>query len=165
MGRLDDKRFNGYLGMRIPHDLDQVVNDYISTYRSASNERRGELVGAVSPRAASVLSVYGQRMAVEAVRRDAEEPLERAVVAVGIAEQRLPDPRENVIVLGAVHHSAELLGTSLAQIVARVSDTLPPASVLELQRFVQRDEKDKSLKAMRLRSFGTGETFIYVSGG
>ncbi|MFB6560287.1 hypothetical protein ACFCYH_15605 [Streptomyces sp. NPDC056400] len=163
MSKLDDRRFNGYLKIRLPHELDSVVDSFIDAYQSATRKGRQELVGSVSPRAAAVLSSFGQRMAAQAVRSGSEKPLERAVVAIAIAEQRLLDPRENLIVLAAMNHSAELLNSSLPQIVARMAGTIPPRITAGLEEFCQRDEHDKSLKSMGLGASGSGGTFLYVS--
>ncbi|MFD3472007.1 hypothetical protein ACFWWM_37895 [Streptomyces sp. NPDC058682] len=163
MSKLDDKRFNGYLKMRLPHELDSVVDSFIDAYQSATGKGRQELVGSVSHRAAAVLSSFGQRMAAQAVRSGSEKPLERAVVAIAIAEQRLLDPRENLIVLAAMNHSAELLNSSLPRIAARMAGTIPPRITAALEEFCQRDEQDKSLKSMGLGASGSGGTFLYVS--
>jgi len=69
--RFQDRRFNGYLGVRLPHELDGEVDAFVIAYMS-----RPEPLD-LGRRAAGVLSAYGQRMASVAVRTRAPEPLRR----------------------------------------------------------------------------------------
>src|SRR6266699_545944 len=107
MEQLAGKRFNGYLVVRLPHELDDVVTSAVTEYRRATPAARRAMAATVQPRAAGVLSAYGQRMAATAVRKGSKEPLLNALVALGLAQARLDDPRDNIIVLAAVNHAAE----------------------------------------------------------
>ncbi len=115
----------------------------------------------MSQRAAAVLSAYGQRMASVAVRTRSPEPLRNGLIAVGLAEEHLEDPRDNLFVLATINDSASLIGTPFHGLVTEVSPFLPPSGVEVLREFDQRQDRDKSIESMGIRRTGTGETFLY----
>lgn len=161
VARLKAKRFNGYLGYAIPHELDSEVDALIQAYRDHSASGRQRAIDDLNARSASALSVYGQRMASTAVRSGSIEPLVRGLIAVGMAEERLDDARENLYLLVAINDSATLIGTSIQSLISKVSGLLPPRALEKLREFDQRQEQDKSLEGMGLRRFGSGQNFLY----
>lgn len=161
---LNSRDFNGYLRRRIPHKLDDIVKEFVNTYRSASAVDRQQLTSGLTPRAAGVLSSFGERMAAVAVRARSDEYLRLGLVGMGLAEGRLDDPRANLIVLAAVNHSAIRIGTNLRALVDEIAFDLPAQAVAAFRAFTQRDDRDKSLRAMGLGTIGSGDDFRYVSG-
>jgi hypothetical protein len=159
-----DRRFNGYLGIRLPHELDAVVESVVVDHMAATEAARRQTLEAVQPRAAGVLSAYGQRMAAMAVRTDSVVPLYRGVVGMGMADQMLEDPRNNLVVLAAVNHSAETIGTSLARVLTDVRRFLPERAYEKFWSFTERDERGRSLSGMALAAYGSKEDFYYGSG-
>ncbi|MFH9888020.1 hypothetical protein ACH4OQ_38250 [Streptomyces luteogriseus] len=159
---LRDRRFNGYLGVRLPHALDAEVEAIVTAYMTASPSVRNTMVNEVHGRAAGVLSAYGQRMASVAVRTGDIDALRRGVVATGLAEGRLDDPRNNLFVLAAVNDSASLLGTTLQAVIDDVKGLLPPAGVAGLQQFVHYEDSEKSIEAFHIRRCGSGQDFLYA---
>lgn len=169
MGAMDQfagKRFTGYLVMRLPHELDEVVTAAVAGYRRADPAARRATAESVQPRAAGVLSAYGQRMAAMAVRTGSKEPLLNALVGVGLAQARLQDPRGNLIVLAAVNHAADTVvgQNALGGLVDEVAGVLPAASATVLRTFADRPAHAKSLPSMGLQGWGDREHFLYVSG-
>ena len=163
LSRLGGKQFNGYLKIKLPHDLDAVVDSAVDAYRGEDASRRQQMIDETTLGVAGVLSAYGQRMAAVAVRAQSPVVLERALLAVGIAQGRLQDPRDNLYPLAAINHSATLLGTDLGQVIDRVATLLPAPAVQALRAFASRAERDKSLRAMGLGTAGQGAEFRYVS--
>ncbi|MGW3953093.1 hypothetical protein ACWEKM_19755 [Streptomyces sp. NPDC004752] len=161
MSRLKDKRFDGYLRYAIPHELDSDIDAVITSYMESSASVRQRAIDDLDGRSASVLSAYGQRMASTAVRARAIDTLRCGLIAVGMAEERLSDARENVYPLVAINDAASLIGTSLRNLITDVSGFLPPTTVVKLREFDQRQEQDKSIEAMGLRRFGSGQNFLY----
>ncbi|XUL87812.1 hypothetical protein ACQ86D_14955 [Streptomyces galilaeus] len=153
--RFQDRRFNGYLAVRLPHELDAEVDAFVIAYMS-----RPEPLD-LGRRAAGVLSAYGQRMASVVVRTRAPEPLRRGLVAVGLAEAHLDDPRDNLYGLAALHDSASLIGTPFSGLITEVSRYLPPSGLAALHDFDGRQDREKSIEAMGIRRTGEGETFLY----
>ncbi|MEU6378383.1 hypothetical protein [Streptomyces sp. NPDC046909] len=162
VSRLRDRRFNGYLGVKLPHPLDAEVEAVVLAYMGGTAAGREGMLDAVGDRTAGVLSAYGQRMASMAVRTGALTDLRRGVVGVGMAEGRLQDYRDNLFVLSAINDSASLIGTSLGKVIDGLKDLLPPAGLAALRAFDRRVERDKSLEAFGLGRSGTGESFLYV---
>lgn len=162
LSHLRGKRFNGYLRVKIPHELDAEVEAVVTAYMNNPGPVRQKLIDGVNGQTAAVLSAYGQRMASVAVRAGSIEPLRRGLVAVGLAEGLLDDPRDNLFVLAAANDSASLNGTSLGRLIADVAEMLPPAGLTGLQAFDKRNEGDKSLEAMGIRRVGIGQKFLYA---
>ncbi|MFE6022748.1 hypothetical protein ACFQ6O_40590 [Streptomyces sp. NPDC056441] len=160
---LEGKRFNGYLRIKLPHELDEIVESVVAGYMQAAPSSRHEILGTVSTRAAGVLSAYGERMAAVGVRTGSEAPLGRALVAMGMADGNLEDSRDNLIVLAAVNHSAAVIESSLDQILAKVAQFIPDPALVNFQAFARREESDKSLWSMGLGVVGAGASFRYVS--
>ncbi|MFF4472905.1 hypothetical protein ACFYZ3_25470 [Streptomyces sp. NPDC001599] len=161
MSRLKDSRFDGYLRHPLPHERDAAVDAVITSYLKGTAPVRQRAIDDLGTRSASVLSVYGQRMASAAVRAGSVDTLRRGLVAVGMAQARLGDARENLYPLAALNDAAALLGTSLRTLITDVSDSLPSSVVDELRAFDQRQEQDKSLEGMGLRRLGSGQTLLY----
>ncbi|MGW3124576.1 hypothetical protein ACWDBW_47060 [Streptomyces sp. NPDC001107] len=161
LSRLRDKRFNGYLGIRLPSELDTEVEAIVVAYTHGPASARQKTIDSIDRRAAAVLSVYGQRMASTAVRNTSVEPLWRGLVAVSLAEGRLDQPYNNLFVLAALNDAATLIVTTLQTVLADVTPVLPQAGLTAIQKFDQRQERDKSLESMGLRRTGSGQTFLY----
>ncbi|MGW3122801.1 hypothetical protein ACWDBW_37760 [Streptomyces sp. NPDC001107] len=161
LSRLRDKRFNGYLRIRLPHELDTEVEMIVVAYMRGSAPVRQKMVEGVDRSAAATLSAYGQRMASSAVRTMSVEPLKRGLVAVSLAEGRLDQPYDNLFVLAALNDGATLIGTTLQSLLADVARVMPQAGSKAIQDFDQRQERDKSLESMGLRRTGSGQTFLY----
>ncbi|MFJ6896152.1 hypothetical protein [Streptomyces hokutonensis] len=155
LSRFLDRRFNGYLRVRLPHELDAEVDAFVIAYMNSPKPLD------MGPRAAGVLSAYGQRMASVAVRTRAPEPLRRGLIAIGLAEAHLEDPRNNLYGLAALHDGASLIGTPFSGLVTEVSRYLPPSGVAALRSFDRSTGRDRSIGAMGLRRTGEGETFLY----
>ncbi|MEV5107551.1 hypothetical protein ACFQ7G_19800 [Streptomyces massasporeus] len=159
---LRDRRFNGYLRVKLPHAQDAEVEAAVTAYMAASPSVRDTTVDDVDGRVAGVLSAYGQRMASVAVRTGDIAALRRGVVATGLAEGRLEDPRDNLFVLAAVNDSASLLGTTLQAVIDDVKDLLPSAGVAGLQQFARYEDSQKSIEAFHIRRCGSGQDFLYT---
>lgn len=161
---LNGKKFYGYLKVKLPHELDAIVESVVSDFMKAPGEARATTLEKITLDSAAVLCSYGERMAAIAVRTQSREPLERGVVAIGMSSKRLEDPREILYPLAALNHASITIGTSLEQIANRTSKLLPPEANSVIQRFIQRKDGDKSLPSMGLCVTGEGSTFRYSSG-
>lgn len=160
--QLHDRRFNGYLGVRVPHEFDDIVTSIVEEYRTNSPTGRRAMLDELSPRAAGVLSAYGQRMATMAVRTGSPESLRRGLIGMGMADAALEDYRNNLIVLAAVNHAAAVLGRELGELVEEIAADLPEPALEGFRQFTRREPPDKELAAMGLRAVGTGDEFRYV---
>lgn len=163
--RLEGKQFNGYLGNRIPHELDDVVTPIVDAYWHGNAAARKGMLDELGPRSAGVLSAYGQRMATVAVRTQSTEPLLRGLVSMGMAApllEHLEGNQSNLIVLAAVNHAAETLGHDLNRLLDQIAPVLPDPALAHFRGFAGQDTHHKRLAAMGLRAVGTGDEFRYV---
>lgn len=161
---LRDKQFDVFLARPVPHPLDDVADKVVTAYRTAPGAQRRAMETELDPRMAGILCVYGERTATMAVRNRTPEPLRGGLVALGLAQLALRDYRTNLVPLAAVNHSADTVGVSLSTLLDEIAGDLPERAVAPFRAFADRDASDKSLKAMGLRTEGTGETFRYTSG-
>jgi hypothetical protein len=152
-----------YLLSPIPHPSDGVADAVVAAYRRASSPRRREMETRIDHRTAQILCIRGERLAAEAVRGASPEPLRRALVALGLAQLGLLDHRTNLVPMAAVDNSANMVGVSLSMLLDEVSGDLPEPAVVALRAFDGRKERNRSLRAMGLRTDGAGETFRYAS--
>ncbi|MFI6662303.1 hypothetical protein ACIBL8_43110 [Streptomyces sp. NPDC050523] len=158
--RLRDKRFNGYLRIRLPHELDAEVEATVVVYMRGSATVRQKTSDSVDVKAAAVLSAHGQRVASTAIRAMSVEPLRLGLVAVSLSQGRLDQPHDNLFVLAALNDGATLMGTTLQTVLTGVARLLPPAGLTAIQEFDQRHDRDKSLTATGLARTGSGQTFL-----
>jgi len=163
VARLLDREYNGYLRRKIPHPLDDAVKVVIEDYLSRDAVGRRLVLDAIQPRAAGVLSAYGQRMAVMAVRNSSSELLTLGVVAAGIGQPMLSDRRDNLRVLAALNDAAERVGQHLADILRDVRGDIPGAAYSDFTSFCERSARDKSIASMGMGVAGSGSDFHYVA--
>ncbi|WP_261994374.1 MULTISPECIES: hypothetical protein [unclassified Streptomyces] len=159
---LGDRRFNGYLRVRIPHELDNQVEASLCAYMDSPESIRRTTIDDVNGHVAAVFSAYGQRMASIAVRTRSVEALGRGLVAVGLAEGHLDDPRDNLFVLAAVNDAASLIGTSLHRLIIDKQGLLPSDGLAGIQDFDRRKTSEKSIESMGIRRVGDEQSFLYV---
>ena len=159
--RLLDKRFNGYRRMPIPNELDQIVKSVVDAYKQATPQARSTMIGQIRPGPAGLLSIYGERMAAIAVRTNSAAPLHDGLTAMALAETRLEDYRDNIMVLATINHAAETIGILPTSLVADLRDLFPASILDHFRHFFAQGPRRKSLEAMRLKTYGNGDDFRY----
>jgi hypothetical protein len=134
----------------------------VDAYKLATPEVRSEMIGLIRPRPAARLSIYGERMAAVAVRTCSVAPLHSGLAAMALAETRLEDWRDNMYHLAAVNHAAEAIGVSPMLLVDDLCSLFPSAILDHFRNYFAQGPRAKSLKAMGMRTHGTGSDFRYV---
>jgi hypothetical protein len=119
--------------------------------------------GEPRPQAASVLSVYGQRKAAIAVGTRSWNDLRMGLIGIGMAEVRLDDYRDNLIVLAVVNHIAAAVDTSLHAPLNDIYDIIPSAVASGVPGFRPARCPGQVNSRMCLKMYGSGEDFTYVS--
>jgi hypothetical protein len=148
------REFAGYLVFRIPHQLDDKVLVAIS-----DPQRRA----AMTPEDVDVLSVFGHRKAVEAVRNSTVQTLMDGFLAVAVAIDLQGDMREVFMALAPLFRSAELLNAQIDDLVASlISQDVSNQAVDEVRRFAERPISSRSLSAFGLREEGASTDFRYI---
>lgn len=150
----DLREFAGYLKRSTPHPLDEKVLAAIS-----SPQRRA----AMTPDDVSVLTVFGHREAVEAVRTSDIQTLNYGFFAVAIAVDLKGNMPEVFMALAPLFHSANLLNARTEDIVVGLMDAGASTEAIdEIRRFAGRPAANRSLKAFGLREEGSGRSFRYI---
>lgn len=148
------REFAGYLKRRIPHPLDAKVLAAIKDPQKRAVMTSDDV---------AVLTVFGHRQAVEAVRTSVVDALMTGFFAVAIAIDLHGDTRDVFMALAPLFRSAELLNTRTEDILAGLRLAGASAqSVYEIQRFGDRPVANRSLSAFGLREEGSGVEFRYV---
>jgi hypothetical protein len=161
VARLNDKQFKGYRLRPIPHPIDDIVASVVEAFQTGTPSQRQAVLDDMTDRAGSVLCAFAERLAAVAVRNRSAEPLQEALVAVGIAVEALDDYRDHLYPLVTVNHSAVMLGMSFAALVESVAHQLPATGLARLHEFDRRDERHRSLRAFELQTQGEGSDFRY----
>lgn len=164
VGHLLDRRFNGYPGNKLPHQLDDIVEPVVAGHLDSTPAARQEILDAIRPRAAGVLCVFSQRMATMAVRTDSTAPLHRGIVGMGMAERTLDDPCDSPFVPAAVNHGATTPGTGITRLATDLRPHLPEPAYEKSLAFDRRDERDESLPAFAMAAHGSGAELRYGHG-
>lgn len=103
----------------LPNTVDEKCSRLVKMY-AANPDARAAIRSAGTPEQYRVMLVYCVRMAVLCVRSRDENLLFLALVAHAVEDFRW-DPRDNMVMLALVHHSAGKLGVDSAALFARVA--------------------------------------------
>jgi hypothetical protein len=144
----------------IPCPLDRKVEHVVAWYENADETGRAALRERITPRAASTLSAYAERMASHAVRRGDAAVLRRALLAAAIGWYH-EDPRESMLILPLFYDAASRLGIEPEPLFedAAVAAGLPPDGALA--SFPQRRPEDCTLACMGYRTGADDDGFRY----
>jgi hypothetical protein len=141
-----EKRFVGYLPLRIPHELDMYPHRVVEAYLANVEER--ELIQAISMMSGRILAAYSERQASLAVRQKSENILHHAVIAVGLSLSADAEVREQLVMLPLLLNSAHLVGIDVAPFLDESTKPLLPAGRDIILAFNQRGPRYKSLQSM-----------------
>jgi hypothetical protein len=145
----------------IPCPFDRRVEHIVAWYEDADDAGRAALRERITPRAASTLSAYAERIASHAVRLHDADVLRRALLAAAIGWYH-EDPRESMLILPLFHDAATRLGVDPAPLFsdAAAAGDLPLNGALAI--FPQRSPEDRTLACMGYRAAADGDGFRYV---
>ena len=146
LARLSGDRYDGYLDQPIPNGTDDDVRAVVEAYLEADPDTRTALLDHASEEAASILEIFAERQAVDAVRGASPEPIRLGLVALGLAIHG-GDYRETLMGLAKLDHSA----------------LLPEPARDLIDGFLASDDRDVSLKGMGYAPHGAGPNFNYVN--
>jgi hypothetical protein len=131
--------------------------------RAEAGDRLGSLIDVVRPdQESAVLRCFAERMASLAVGRREPDLLRVGLVAIGIANTRTNDPRDEMTVLGPLWHSTRRLGLDAAAEFKAAAAAVPSAARF-FADWVARPPRLQTLSAMCYTEDGEGDGFRYVS--
>jgi hypothetical protein len=155
------EKFNGYLPLTIPHDLDAIPGQFVGSYSRADIVDR-ELAPTLHRGADSVLLAFSERQAALAVRIQSQDILRLSVLAIGLASLVTNDERDGMLVMPLPWRTAELLRQEPKSVFVAAAETLPPVAQKALLAFANRDSEDQTLACMGYVEGSDGGGFRYV---
>lgn len=137
----------GYGKRQIPDELDERIERILKDWVTAPASDRAEALSIISLNLARKFQTYAGRMAALAVRKQDAGHIRNALLAYGLAGN-VDDFRDRVPVLSLLNRSAELLNLSLQIEFSRVASDLPDFSTPEVNQFIDREPRDKTIGVM-----------------
>lgn len=137
----------GY-GLRpIPCELDRTIEGIVDTYAQSVPEERQAIAALFDSRHAFTLMAYAERMAILAVRQHSLDAVRRGITALAIEGFKL-DPRENILRLALLHHSASKLNEDAKLVFDSVADLAEANAAQEIRQFALRPASDQRIETM-----------------
>ena len=158
---LSEARFQDYLYLPMPNDLDNEVLALVHAYEKLDRGERSTLQTLLVRESVDILESFAERQAVFAVRSGSTDPLRFALMALGMTFPR-GDTAQVVMALAKLDHSARLLGADLADIALDALAFLPEQFRYFTARFLAHDDRDGLLLTkLGFAAYGSGPDFVY----
>lgn len=138
--------YNGYGPRPIPHPLDDRGEALLQAVNPGDGTANKEVLAYMDPALAFILLAYAERTSALAVRLKSVPTLEKAIVALALAEPF--DSREKLLVLPLPWHAADRLGANPRAVFERVAAGLPEPGRSDLLMFANREPKNQTLEVM-----------------
>ena len=155
------RRSDGYLQQPLPNELDLVVGTLVERFIDGDEEARKAVLETLTIEAARALSVYGERMASQAVHDDSTATLLRGLVAVGMAATREYE-KDLVRLLPLFDHSARTLTVDPDALFGHAAEVLGDVAPAWLCDFPERNESERSLQTMGYEEHPTEDGLLYT---
>ena len=146
----------GYLRAPFPNSTDSRLIEILNE----SGDRLGALRLLVLGDHSLTLLCFAERVANQAVRENQTRWIELGLLAVGFEDGR-SDPREDILVLALLNHSAEKLSADAGSLFAAAAEASGPTLRDLIRRFPERPATAKSLEAMGFREQIGPSGFFY----
>jgi hypothetical protein len=143
---------NGFLPL--PNPVDGLCSRLVALYVAGTRDERAEIRSAGTLAQYRVMLTFCDRMAVLSVRSGSKELLFEALVAHAVEDFRW-DPRENIMRLALVHHSANKLGVDSPALFGRAAEMASDTAAEYLRRPPLR------IEACGYTEFGSNKDFEY----
>ncbi len=141
----------------LPNAADAACSRLVALYAKVTGEERAVIREAGTPGQYRVLYVFGERMAVLAVRRADPELVFEGLVANAIEGFRW-DPRENLMRLALLHHSATKLRADAPALFQRAASLAVGEVAAELRRRARKLSLPESKRAIATYGYEEAET-------
>ena len=149
-----------YWASAIPCPLDFEIAAVADAYAAADSEERKAMRGRIQPGRPWAFLGFAERMAALAVRERKEERIAQGLLGM-VLEGFRHDPRENILVLSLLHHSAEKLGADARALFERAAALADESAARHLRDFVNRSPELKRIEVMGFREKVTKQGFAY----
>ncbi len=149
-----------YLNKQYPCHRDQVISSLIELYIKSELAERMWIASQLGNKYWSTLTVYAERMAIWAVRLKQPELILKGLLALALDDGRF-DPRENILIMAPLYHSATKLGLDPKPLFLQTADIAGPCLGPVLRAFPDRPESNRDLASMGYIEQYTSEGFTY----
>jgi hypothetical protein len=143
---LDPDKHPGFGRMPIPSKWDEQITWLID--RVATPENRQAFRTIFNARHETPLTCYAERMAALAVRTVSELPIQRGLIAAGIAATITTDIREVILICPLLWHSMDLLGIDPQEELAAINDRIDDEAREFLAAFASRTPENRTIESM-----------------
>ena len=143
---LDPYTHRGAGRLPIPSERDEQITRLLD--RVATPENRQVLRTIFNHTHETPLTSYAERMAALAVRTKSEIPIQRGLIAAGIAAIVTTDIREVILILPVLWHSMDLLGIDPEDALAAINDRLDDDAREFLAGFARRTPENRTIESM-----------------
>ncbi len=151
---------DGYWDAPIPEPRDFEIVSLLR--RAQEGDQLGRVIEAARPdQESAVLRCFAERMASLVVRRQQPDLLRTGLVAIGIANTRTGDPRDEIGVLAPLWHGARRLGLDAAAEFAAAATAVPSAAPF-FSEWVARPPRLQTLSSMGYVESSDAGGFRYV---
>lgn len=141
------RRFAFYGPAELPDPRDHLIDHFIEKARSEEGVANRSLNRGLSERGRRVLRAYAERMASLAIRRQKDQLLVRATVALVFGGLDRND-REALRIMALVEHSANALGVDVVAVLEQAADAVPHPGSVNLMLWLTRAPEDRTIEAM-----------------
>jgi hypothetical protein len=142
----------------LPNAVDPLCLELVDLYLSTDDATRVAIRSVGTPAQMRVLYAFGERMAVAAVRANDISLVRKGIIAHTIEDFRW-DPRENLLTLTLLWHSARKLGGDARALFLEAASLASEEAATHLRRFA---DAPASLKTMEAAEGENEYGFIYV---
>jgi hypothetical protein len=144
----------------LPAQAIASIEKLIDSFSASNADQRERISGRVDGSFAFVFEYYARVSATEAVRKNDPALLQRGLIALAIANDRV-DYRDNLPYLSMIYNSAAKLRVDPTSLFRSVGDIAIFPFRKALLTFLQRDEKSRTVESFRFRESGEGGSFNY----
>lgn len=133
----------------------------VEQFVNVDKQARAAILKNVNAKAAEALRRYTHRSAEESVRHRDPNQIVAGVTALAIGSRHI-DPRDVVVALSLLAHSAVKLGRVSDEILESTLTFVPDSFGDQIRDFLERDEEDRAIKEMGFKEGKSKDGFHYV---
>ncbi len=156
---LDRTMSSAYYKQAIPSEIDEQIGDVLVRLSSCDEDELVSVAGGIAGGQARVLSLFAERMASLAVRKNSPNPIRKGLAALMIVA-RTEDVREVLLVLSLLHDAAMKVTGSAKELFADAGALFGGAELLN--GYLERSDEDKRIQVMGYEESETEDGFLYV---
>lgn len=150
----------GYGDWPLPSPLDDEITTLARAYVQADESERAVVRKLLPADSSTALLAFAERMAVLAVRIGEPIRVRDGLVAIAMENCRL-DPREDILVLSLLNHSAAKLGADPVRLFDDVASLAEGRTSELLMSFPRRENELRDIAAMGYTEEASADGFVY----